>query len=53
MKDMHRSENIKTNLKKKYYRKVYNALKLIKSYIIKFLFANLSSWIRDKLGNLS
>ena len=48
MKDMYKSENIKTNLKQNY-NEVYNALKLIKSQTIK----NLFSRIREKLANLS
>ena len=52
MKYMHKSENIKTNLKKKY-NKIYNALKLIKSRTIKNLSTNLFSRIREKLANLS
>ena len=38
MKDMYKSENIKTNLKQNY-NEVYNALKLIKLQTIKNLFS--------------
>ena len=52
MKDIYiyiyKSENIKTNLKQNY-NEVYNALKLIKSQIIKILFLR----IRENLANLS
>ena len=52
MKEMYRSEHIKTNLMQNY-NKVYNALKLIKSQTINNLFVNLFSRIREKLAYLS